>query len=252
MGNKNETGVGSVRDTWEEDINYIVQNSSQVEETIEQGFKQWNYYDEHANLVMKKYQISKNEISYYIYKHTYDNNNNILKTIEYENNKPIYKIEYSYKDGKLIESKDYSTITYKVKSDNKKVDDMELFAPVNVHYYTYMNDKVEEKICLPSGETSYYKVYEGKKEKLLNPFHMEPQWTLDSIEDGVFGITIKEKELTSDILYSIVKNLHDNYTNCSWIIIDAFSAVNIMDEELKISNLLKIFEDNWNIRVDFG
>lgn len=246
-------GVDRMIDTWKEDIDYIVANSSQVEKIVDEGCNQWNYYDEHANLIMKKYQISKNEISYYIYKHTHDAYGNILQTIEFENNKPIYKIEYAYKAGKLLESVEYKTNICRVELDNKKVDDMELFIPVNLHYYTYcMKDRVEERVCLPSGETSYYKVYEGEKVKLLNPFHMQPQCILDSIEDGTIGVTIKEKELTSDIVNSIVKSLHDNYATCQWIIIDAFSVVNIPDEDKKISKLLKSYESNWNIRVDFG
>lgn len=239
-----------MRDTWEEDIKYITENSSRVEIVNDQGYSEWNYYDEHDNLVMKKYCIPK-ELSYRLYKHTYDQNNNLLQTIEYRNNIPICKIEYTYKDGKLIESKEYKTDTYKVPSGNE-VDDLKLLKLANVHYFIYMEDRMEERVCLPSGDTSYYKIYEGEKTKYLNPFHALPQWTLDSLEDETFGVTIKEDVLTSDILDSIVKKLHDNYDVCRWIIIDAFSSHVIPEESQKISELLQTYEKNLNIRVDFG
>lgn len=53
-------------DTWEEDIKYITENSSRVEKETVQGSSQLNYYDEHDNLVLKKYWISKKYLIAYI------------------------------------------------------------------------------------------------------------------------------------------------------------------------------------------
>lgn len=243
-------GVEIMRGTWEEDIKYVAENSSRMEIVTDQDYSEWNYYDEYDNLVMKKYCIPK-ELSYSIYKHTYDQNNELLQTIEYQNNMPICKIDYTYKDGKLIESKEYKTDTYKIKSGNV-VDDLKLLRLANVHYYVYMKDCMEERVCLPSGDTSYYKIHEGEKIKYLNPFHMSPKWILDSIENETFGVTIKEEVLTSDILDSVVRNLRDKYVICRWIIIDAFSSKITTEENKIISELLQTYERNWNIRVDFG
>lgn len=234
----------------EEDIKYITENSSRVEKVTVQGYSEWNYYDEHDNLVMKKYWISK-ELSYRLYKHTYDQNNNLLQTIEYQNNIPICKLEYTYKDGKLIESKEYKADIYKIPSGNE-LDDLKLLKLANVHYFIYMEDHMEERICLPSGDTSYYKIYTDEKTKYLNPFHTLPQWILDSIEDDTFCVTVKEEMLTGDIINSIVNNLRDNYPICRWIIMSAFTCNVIPEEDHKISELLQTYEKNWNIRVDFG
>ncbi len=210
------------------------------EKENKQAANQSNYYDEHNNLIMQRYWAGET-LNCHIYKHTYDQDKKILKTIEYHNNTLNHITEYIYKDDKLIERKEYTT---------KTLDRSLKLA--SVHSFTYTDDHVEEKVCLPSGDISYYKIHKGDKAKLLNPFYKLAKWTLDSIEGETFTITIKEDILTANILNDIIKNLHKNYPTCRWVIVSAFTCHTTQEENEKISVLLKTFEKDWDIRVDFG
>lgn len=266
-------------------INKAISRSNRLESNLAAFFEEWKYYDEYNNITMKKIKYANNDITYEIYDNTYDqlgnatvkkytcivNNqafayedttfyeyiydekNNIIlgKTFNQEH-KLCEMIRNEYRNNNLAKREVYKDIDDDTYSNGSDYTSKHL---KKVHFYSYGDNGrlLQEKVCLPSGEICCYIKYEktGKVERVENPFKSRYSWSIDSIHNGSYEVSVKESVFNDEILKDIVDSLCGYYKDCHWILLDLSGIRNRIFDEEKVNEMMKLYERDKQIIFNY-
>lgn len=280
--------MNGITNKYNEIIDRVIKRSVRSVNDLNVNFNELTYYDQYNNVILRKKVYKTNRISYdlweneyngfgdiimsshtYVvdekvysnqcktyYEYQYDKYNRIVqKTIFNEEHMAYEIIRNQYDNNNIIKSEKYKLTMSNGLFDNSSVDKDALNNPYKTYYYSYDNEGglLEEKVCLSSGDISYYKVYDIDEieARTHNPFMSGYAWTIDSISDGIFEISVKEEVFTEEILRNIVDNIISHYAYCRWILLDTSNIKNQAIENEKINDLMNLYGKQNNIIFNY-
>jgi len=125
----------------------------------------------------------------------------------------------------------------------------------NISYFLYdsLGQIKEEKICLRTGEISYYIEYtaidEGRyKKQIINPDRSRYRWTLTDINNASYYISLYETMLTGEFLRETLDFVINNYSKITDILI----SVNYAEDKTNIKEIIEIedyYREKYNLIV---
>lgn len=278
----NESSKNEVSMNYDDIIKRTINRSIRSENIIHVHFNEWIYYDEYNNTILQKRIYDNNSISYEVYENEYDEFGNMIissntKVIDnriysyeiktyyeyiydehnrivqkkrfFEKHRPYEMIRNYYDKDKLIKTECYKMQGVDM-PDYINMQRFDFNAPYKIHNFTYENELIkEEKVCLHSGDVSYYKVYENAESegKIINPFRTEYSWILESIFESTFEIILKEDTFNGEMLTHIVDSILSHYSSCDFILLSLSTIKNYSIDNDKINAIMEMYKKNQQI-----
>ncbi|MDF2943253.1 MAG: hypothetical protein K0S01_2111 [Herbinix sp.] len=127
--------------------------------------------------------------------------------------------------------------------------------PTNISYFSYdsQGQMKEEKICLRTGEISYYFEYTAieknrYRKKMINPDRSNYRWVLTDIDNTTYYISVYETMLTGELLREALDFVINNYSKITQILV----SVNYAEDKTKLKEIIEIenyYREKYNFLV---
>ena len=237
-------------DNWNEFLDKILQSASYEQDVFVDGCKERHYFNQNSDVIAKRYQLNDDVYHYYLYQYEYDDKKRCISIKKYHDGSVTKLKRIRYREEQIEKIETYIAHDTSGESNEKSESSLKLDT---IRFFTYeKDDRKEEKVCLASGDVSYYKVYDRDTHKISNPFRGKYAWKIYSIEENIVSIDVLEATFSCTVLEEIVELVKKEYPVCNWFIIDVFKTHCTEEESLLISQLIQKYERNDKIQIDFG